>query len=309
MSRPYRSKRQRPCDQCRERKLGCQTEPGLPCARCRSADLRCTFAKPPPRRPRRQREDGHHENGSEMHIHESIEPIDSSQLSVHPSIEPEHHQPLSHPPSQASHPPSHSSHPPVVTDPVLNSPWAQQLISSGRAPTQFVQSLDHLEGFSAQLFGTSAESDPWLLRHCSFDDAGVKGFYKVHYRNAGGVPTPLKIPVHFMIAADDLSAGAKLETCVAAGRPSREELNCLVPPDYGQRLIGLYATFTSYGKLYGKLIDEQIHQIRLSCSATGLALSTGLDPDMSHSGCFRAGPDPRPPAGRHLCIGPALLCA
>lgn len=114
-------------------------------------------------------------------------------------------------------------------------------MSSGRAPTQFVQSLDQLEGFSAQLFGASAESDPWLLRHCSFDDAGVKCFYKVHFRNAGGVPVPLRIPVHFMIAADDLAADSKTETRVAAPSMNpREKLNSLVPDEYGVRLVGLY---------------------------------------------------------------------
>lgn len=244
-SRPYRSKRQRPCDQCRERKLGCQTDAGLPCARCRSADLRCTFAKPPPKRPRRQRE------GDEIHFSQSIE---ASQ--VHPSIEgessPSH--PPSHPAShqqqqqQQEHLPSqppvaqtHSSAATTLANQFLSSSWTQHLISSGRAPTQFVQSLDQLEGFSAQLFGASAESDPWLLRHCSFDDAGVKCFYKVHFRNAGGVPVPLRIPVHFMIAADDLAADSKKETRVAApGMNPREELNSLVPPEYGVRLVGLY---------------------------------------------------------------------
>jgi hypothetical protein len=103
-----------------------------------------------------------------------------------------------------------------------------------------VQSLDQLEGFSAQLFGASAESDPWLLRHCAFDDSGVKCFYKVHFRNAGGVPTADRIPVHFMIAADELAASAKQETsCRTAGETTRDELNRLVPPEYGQRLVSL----------------------------------------------------------------------
>ena len=180
--------------------------------------------------------------------------LESSQ--VHSSIEAESATPSQPPPSRPSQAPVNDTTTTTTTAaaaaaaastaadyPVLqHSPWAA--ISSGRAPTQFVQSLDRLEGFSAQLFGTSAESDPWLLRHCSFDDAGVKCFYKVHFRNAGGVPVPLKIPIHFMVAADDLAEGAKNETRVNLGvgssNASRQELNTLVPQEYGQRLVGLY---------------------------------------------------------------------
>lgn len=239
LSRPYRSKRQRPCDQCRERKLGCQTDAGLPCARCRSADMRCTFAKPPPRRPRRQRGDHGRVDGQ---TDQEYSVPESSQ--VHPSVEAASATPSQPSPCRPSQAPVNGPAAGTVADnPGLqHSPWAG--ISSGRTPTQFVQSLDHLEGFSAQLFGTSAESDPWLLRHCSFDDAGVKCFYKVHFRNAGGVPVPLKVPVHFMITADDLAAGAKSETRVNWGvgssDASREELNTLVSREYGQRLVGLY---------------------------------------------------------------------
>lgn len=237
MSRPYRSKRQRPCDQCRERKLGCQTETGQPCARCHSAGLQCTFAKPPPRRPRRQTGQ---ESGQEEQQHEHEHSMLESLHSVHASVEAD---PAT--PSQTA-----SSRPSQVSGLLQHSPWAAGPtaagMSSGRAPTQFVQSLDDLEDFSVQLFGTSAESDPWLLRHCSFDDAGVKCFYKVHFRNAGGVPVPLKIPIHFMIAADDLAQGAKHETRIQAGSGGdalRQELHVLVPPEYGQRLVGLFVKY------------------------------------------------------------------
>lgn len=244
-ARAYRSKRQRPCDQCRERKLGCHTNAGLPCARCHSAGLVCTFAKPPPKRPHRQRnDDGFRESMESSHVYPSIEaesspwrPPSHYPLSQHNHQQEQHEQQYLHPQGSAAH-----SH--VTTTPVnqtLHSPWPQHLLSFGQTSTQFVQSLDQREGFSVQLFGASAESDPWLLRHCSFDDAGVKSLYKVHFRNAGGVPVPLRIPVHFMIAADDLSADSKLETRAAdASIYRREHLNSLVPAEQGQRLVGLY---------------------------------------------------------------------
>lgn len=271
-SRPYRSKRQRPCDQCRERKLGCQTEAGLPCARCRSADLRCTFAKPPPKRPRRQREgdDGHSFEASELQVQPSIEAESSpsqlsSQHTSHQQIPVTAVTAATDATITTAAPSTAATAAATPVDAVLPpSPWTQQLISSGRAPTQFVQSLDQLEGFSAQLFGASAESDPWLLRHCSFDDAGVKCFYKVHFRNAGGVPVPLRIPVHFMIAADDLAEGAKGETRVAAGGSTREELNALVPHEYGQRLVGLYVS------LYYYCARELLLTMRADSSSTSI---------------------------------------
>ncbi|PLB45786.1 fungal-specific transcription factor domain protein [Aspergillus steynii IBT 23096] len=231
MSRPYRSKRHRPCDQCRERKLGCQTDDGLPCIRCRSADIACTFDHPPPKRPRRE----------------------SSQSSwLWDEVTPDDLQPSTQPLEQQQPPPIGQtfSLDDLPVDGV--SPAVSGQLVFGRSPTQFVQSLDQLQGFSAQLFGASAESDPWLLRHCSFDDAGVKCFYKVHFRNAGGVPTAEKIPVHFMIAADELADSAKRETSCrlpadgstsSSSTSSRDELNRLVPPEYGPRLVALFVKY------------------------------------------------------------------
>jgi hypothetical protein len=113
------------------------------------------------------------------------------------------------------------------------------IIAPGRFPTQFVQSIDQLESGHAQLFGASAESDPWLLRHCCFDDSGMKYLYKVHFRNAGGVPTAQRIPIHFMITSGELTASIKHETRTGLGEATRERLNYLVPPEYGRRLVAL----------------------------------------------------------------------
>ncbi|OAA66690.1 Transcription factor [Niveomyces insectorum RCEF 264] len=52
-SRPYRSKKQRPCDVCRRRKHACSLEGKPPCRICRSLGTACTFNNPPHQRPRR----------------------------------------------------------------------------------------------------------------------------------------------------------------------------------------------------------------------------------------------------------------
>ncbi|KAJ6119160.1 hypothetical protein N7523_003440 [Penicillium sp. IBT 18751x] len=226
-ARPYRSKRHRPCDQCRSRKLGCQTDTGLPCQRCRAAKLDCTFDNPPPKRAR----------------------LSESLSIVSPIVD---EVPLPSQRGRILEGPYHarSASTSVETPfPLLDlgqghgpSPGSGILLGS-RPPTQFVQSIDQLIHGHAQLFGASAESDPWLLRHCRFDDSGMKFFYKVHYRNAGGVPTAQRIPVHFMITSDDLSTPMKKETRAGIGEVTREHLNSLVPPEYGRRLVALFVKY------------------------------------------------------------------
>ena len=214
-TRPYRSKRQRPCDQCRARKLGCQTDGGA-CQRCRSAKLDCTFDRPPPKRARN-----------------SAVPFASVENTLASTYNSDLTRESSVGGSQEPRFPS------LGLDQSNGLSPGSGILPSGRPPAQFVQSIDQLENGHAQLFGASAESDPWLLRHCCFDDSGMKHFYKVHFRNAGGVPTVQRIPVHFMISADELTTAIKLETRAGAGDVTRERLNYLVPPEYGRRLVGL----------------------------------------------------------------------
>lgn len=226
-ARPYRSKRQRPCDQCRARKLGCQTDGGGPCQRCRSAKLECTFDNPPPKRAR----------GSENFSSFAAQSVDGNTL-VSQACDNNFTRESSWAGSgtQSVEP----RFPPIGLDPSNTgvSP-SSGVLAPGRPPTQFVQSIDQLEHGHAQLFGASSESDPWLLRHCCFDDSGMKYFYKVHFRNAGGVPTAQRIPIHFMISSEELTTSIKHETRAGVGEATRERLNYLVPPEYGRRLVAL----------------------------------------------------------------------
>lgn len=52
-ARPYRSKRQRPCDVCRRRKHACRLDGPPPCTICRLLKTNCTFDQPPVKRRRR----------------------------------------------------------------------------------------------------------------------------------------------------------------------------------------------------------------------------------------------------------------
>ncbi|KAL4940611.1 hypothetical protein BDV06DRAFT_230198 [Aspergillus oleicola] len=116
-------------------------------------------------------------------------------------------------------------------------------IADRSAHQQAIQTLDLLPGVSAQVMGTSGESDPFLLRHCKFDDYGLLHFHQVRFRNAGGVPLEEKIPVHYLVtdnALNDVAAGSSKSARQIA---AREELDSLIPVDHGQRLLALFLTY------------------------------------------------------------------
>lgn len=86
------------------------------------------------------------------------------------------------------------------------------------------------------LLGSSSGSDPWLLRHFRFDELGLRSFHKLHVRNAGGVPTADKIPVHFLLSSDALYQSSIAESKAIE---LRRRLDCLVPQSAGARLVRL----------------------------------------------------------------------
>ncbi|KAF4883250.1 putative transcriptional regulatory protein [Colletotrichum fructicola] len=87
------------------------------------------------------------------------------------------------------------------------------------------------------LLGSSSGSDPWLLRHFRFDELGLRSFHKLHIRNAGGVPTADKIPVHFLLSSDDLYQSS---TAGLKAVELRRRLDYLVPQSAGARLVRLF---------------------------------------------------------------------
>jgi hypothetical protein len=127
-------------------------------------------------------------------------------------------------------------------------PWSaspaqiDDIFSTPGPSTQISQSLDAMEGHYYQLSGASSDEDPWLLRHCKFDEFGFRRFFKVHIRNAGGVPTREKIPAHFIVSERAIHDGAATLGADVGPRHDhdlREELARLVPPNHGQRLLCL----------------------------------------------------------------------
>ncbi|RKK41474.1 hypothetical protein BFJ66_g10972 [Fusarium oxysporum f. sp. cepae] len=126
----------------------------------------------------------------------------------------------------------------AATPPVLSHqsqvPYHQASALGSVAATtqlQFSKSLDDINGQTSILLGASSESDPWLLRHCQFDEYGLRSFYGLQFRNIGGVPNKQKIPVHFIVRQDE-------KDMVDASL--RVRLNELIPVSWGLRLIRLF---------------------------------------------------------------------
>lgn len=212
-SRPYRSKRHPPCDQCRRKKLRCNKNARYTCQRCEQRNLSCSFNQYQPNEP--------------------------SPSTVLPGS-----VPLPEPEPVPPRAPAPASVPPVFSDsplPLFRTPIDFPFITES-TPGRFgqtIQTLDQLPGWSTQVIGASGESDPWLLRHCRFDDRGFLRFHQVHFRNAGGVPLDEKIPVHFLVTAEGLYHASKEATMFPKRDLIQEELESLVPLECGQRLVAL----------------------------------------------------------------------
>lgn len=228
-TRPYRSKRHPPCSQCRQKKLRCESRNGGICQRCRDTGTNCSFndliSRPLP-------------SSRTNPIPGRQETSTPSQITATTYI-----------PTDATFGGQIATNPPFSESHLAETEGEEFIIPSPstydfpeRPLPQAIQTLDQLKGFSYQLIGASGESDPWLLRHCKFDEHGFLLVHQVHFRNAGGVPLDEKIPVHFLVTDDQLYGPAKAETRIAPdeSHPLRETLNTLVPLECGQRLVSLY---------------------------------------------------------------------
>lgn len=235
--RYHHQNRQRPCNRCREKKLKCQRDGRSPCERCQQSNVPCSLLGTP-RRATVEAAPAHSDGLGEAHrsmmvTDQEVTPLASrhgqgliSSASAVPDIPVPILGELRGDGSTQS--PSHT----------FGTPGFVPFSSRGPS-TQISQSLDQIDGHYSQLFGSSSESDPWLLRHCKFDELGLRRFLKVHFRTAGGLPTREKIPVHFMISENDVCEGARAETIIAGEKNFRAELALLVPPECGPRIVQL----------------------------------------------------------------------
>ncbi|GKZ91448.1 hypothetical protein AnigIFM59636_003705 [Aspergillus niger] len=234
--RPYRSKRHPPCDECRRRKLRCEADHNGSCQRCTAAGHSCSFARVRPRPRPRPRPRSRQGTVPPKPLSPETRPVATGDLQPTEELVVDQDPPVPH---QAVEIPFFEldsvrfSADPGGTRPHTPSAFKE------RHTHQTIQTLDGLGGVSYQVNGTSAESDPWLLRHCKFNDRGFLSFHQVHFRNAGGVPFDEKIPCHFLVSSDQLYVPSKAQLLPPEPLTTHEQLNHLVPPECGQRLIVL----------------------------------------------------------------------
>ncbi|KAL3481316.1 fungal-specific transcription factor domain-containing protein [Aspergillus californicus] len=205
--RPYRSKRHPPCDRCRQKKLRCESNGHIACRRCQSGGSLCSF----------------------LRLHRSAS-ITLHQNQLNPEYQTEPIVPTIEPETVAAEPVSYFADSPFLY-PLPERPASQQAI----------QTLDLLPDVSAQVIGTSGESDPFLLRHGRFDEYGLLHFHQVRLRHAGGVPLEEKIPVHYLVTDNAVYENAKASSRTQRTFPSaRDELDSLIAVDHAPRLISLF---------------------------------------------------------------------
>ena len=105
---------------------------------------------------------------------------------------------------------------------------------------QHIRSLDQLTASTAQLFGTSAESDPWLLRHCKYDDNGIRHLNGIHFRNVGGVPIEGLFPALRSALPMKPAASSSVSSGVTASLAFFEKSDDLALPNWRNWLVLLF---------------------------------------------------------------------
>ncbi|KAL3469799.1 hypothetical protein BJX99DRAFT_240629 [Aspergillus californicus] len=272
--RPYRSKRLRPCDTCRRRKVACRIESQPPCENCRNGGIDCLFETPPVKRrriipanpspahdalPMAPWDDVDSDvvaTGALLRDHVAeIRPWDLRDPTINGvnlsaamldwnTIED----------SQIAFDFLQGTDAALLQDPAGPASTNSSVSSMQHSPgaetkKQQIRSLDKQEGFSCQYFGLSGESDPYLLRHFRFSSNGETRFFKVHFRSLaaeGGIGDHSQLPVQFMVSSDELGNAMKSETTFGVESPLediRARLNSMVRPEDGQRLVKIFLRF------------------------------------------------------------------
>jgi len=210
----------------RSRKVRCQAEgDSPPCRRCEQTHTPCTFHGGRPSRATRQ----------DRRMPLSI-------VTPSPSADRGHQTQLSADSHNDTVPVSNAGEIIATGSPGFlhhsDLAYHSRSILDGAIPSaqlQFAHTLDGGNDKTCVLLGTSSESDPWLLRHCQFDEYGLRTFYGLQFRNIGGVPNRQKIPVHFILTPKYKGQAE----CIGRKTSLRDRLNSLIPVSWGISLIKL----------------------------------------------------------------------
>ncbi|CEL08615.1 hypothetical protein ASPCAL11763 [Aspergillus calidoustus] len=215
--RRYMSKTQRACDGCRSRKSACQIDVAPPCRLCRAHGQPCEFTSRV-RRKKSPRNDSLPLPGSSPPTAlPAISPaIDSAARSSFPS---QSHENLDYP------------------DPQPDQAMFDDLFLSLYGTQGLPRSLDNLQDATAQLCGLTGDMDPYVLQHYKYDANSEFAFSRLTIRQV----QESQLPVQFLLSKQELANEARAEAALSTSEPAN--LDVIVPPEIGHRLIKLFLRF------------------------------------------------------------------
>ncbi|KAL2819619.1 fungal-specific transcription factor domain-containing protein [Aspergillus cavernicola] len=230
------SKAQRACDGCRTRKSACQIDEAPPCRLCRAHRQACEFT------PRVRRRKLPFAGVVSPSIDNSCAFPDMVQSS--PVVDELHDQPsnveslladLNNDPEGLgtvfrNKPEFEVNHPSPQADDTMFDDLVQSMYDT-QAPV-LPRSLDNLPDVTAELCGLTGDMDPYVLQHYNYDINSEFAFSKLTIRQV----QQSAVPVQFLLSTQELITETQTEAELA-------DINTIVPPEIGERLIRLYFRF------------------------------------------------------------------
>ncbi|ORY17396.1 fungal-specific transcription factor domain-domain-containing protein [Clohesyomyces aquaticus] len=254
--RPYRSRKNRPCDFCRARKAACKISVAPPCVLCHSYGKECTFNN----ESKRKRSVAQPvDDGSPLTQKARVEE-EGNEDSINQTISPQSlNSALSWSPPTNGHVRNHSSNTesdwgltnysqaPILRSPTLRQPVLKQSskgkrISFALSPTK-----------SSVWVGETGEADPWLCRRYQYDKNDECVLSRIAYQRIRPEPNAPRRnsindgyqepPLVFMRPDDALADKGEPRVDLPAIEDARKEVIDLVPDEIGVRMLKLFFRF------------------------------------------------------------------
>ncbi|KAL4861385.1 fungal-specific transcription factor domain-containing protein [Aspergillus spectabilis] len=232
--RRYMSKAQRACDACRTRKSACQIDVAPPCRLCRAHGQPCEFTsrtrpRKSPSGPSRSNEVQQSSTSFDQIAHQQSD-LESPLAALDGGLALDTPFPALNPsprPDDA-----------MFDELVLTMYNSYQPSLQAADPESVPRSLDHLPDLTAQLCGLTGDMDPYVLQHYNFDVNSEFAFSRLTVRQV----EKSAVPVQFLLSKQELTSDSRAETELCP-TPGLEDINTIVPPEIGDRLIRLFFRF------------------------------------------------------------------
>lgn len=225
--RPYRSRRNRPCDFCRRRKTRCDMLPEGICAMCKKINGHCTFVAQPAKKKKIEQKDSPKPLSATKNGGKASNSGNNSNTAVATNNNTNSNNNNNN--TNATKIPSpKKTLPPVIDVPPFQQPPLN--MEEDREPPLVPEGYD-----AAALMGISGDQDPYLLQYYNYDQNETYGFIEHAIRRVDNDPA---FPVQFL-AFKDTQKDAKVKQEIQEQRKRIfEKVNKLE-----ERLLALYFRF------------------------------------------------------------------